>query len=280
MPDARTVARSVGASRRSPIVLVADDEPSVCETTQTILRSLGVRALVAHDSGTTLTAARSQRIDLALIDWRLYRETGFDVVRTLQTNGFRIPWILVSGALDYELATEAGRRGALTSVPMPFDIENIVTTALAHLPRLPAWPSPPPLEAVPLIGSPVERCVNAIWRGYGAITDVTTTAVWARAAASGYSTLTAICRAVHVEAHDCRDFVRVLRGLRLTAGDVTELGSLLSADPRTLVLLFNRAGLRSERARTRISFHEFLATQRFIAPRHPVLGMLARSARS
>jgi response regulator RpfG family c-di-GMP phosphodiesterase len=48
------------------IILVVDDDPSVLETTRSILDDLGYRAIAANDAEAALVAVSHQAVDLAL----------------------------------------------------------------------------------------------------------------------------------------------------------------------------------------------------------------------
>src|SRR5215471_21699184 len=96
-----------GISRQRPAVLVVDDDPTARETVGRILRLSSVRVYEADTGAAAVCAARAQPVDLAVIDYRLPDISGLDVARTLGRERIVIPWILMSGWMDVELAVEA-----------------------------------------------------------------------------------------------------------------------------------------------------------------------------
>jgi ActR/RegA family two-component response regulator len=257
--------------------MVLDDDPCTRETLQQVIAASGVRVITAHNSESALTAARAAFIDLALIDWNLGTQTGFDVIRSLSKHA-AVPWILMSGFLDVKVAAEAGRLGALDVVALPFDADSVVATALARIRSSSPWPSLRPLSSLPLTGSRFHRWINVVRRGYSTEEDPATIALWAQSAALGYSTLTATCRAVHLDPRHSRDFTRMMRAFHLAGGDPRAVDRYVNADSRTLRQLLSRAGIRNAAgACTCVSFESYLAGQQFVPQGHLVLDLLRAS---
>lgn len=256
-----------GQAAAAHAVLVVDDDPRILETTGLLLRYLGLQVHEAATGAGALTIARAQRLDLALLDQRLPDMSGLDLAKTFRRDGISVPWILMSGFMDFEIAAEAGRLGAICAVSSPFDVEEVVTRALARIVsrRSLQWPTLPLRPRLREARSAAERWARFVLLACDVEDDLPTTGEWASAVGAGHSTLREACRIVGVPGHDARDFTRVLRILVRKNGRFDELeGNLKFGDGRTLEILMERAGLAG-RASCHVSVEEFLAAQRYIS---------------
>lgn len=94
----------------APVILVADDSPDNCELLSEQLRSLGYRAIVAHDAGSALQSALEQQPDLAILDVQMPgaalgvedRIAGYEVCRRIRRNPetARMPVVFVTALAD------------------------------------------------------------------------------------------------------------------------------------------------------------------------------------
>lgn len=258
-------------------VLVVDDDPAMVETTSLVLRYLGLRVLDADSGAAAIAVARRERLDLALIDWRLPDMSGLDVVRALRAERITVPWVLISAFMDFDAAREAGRLGALDAVSAPYDVEEVVFGALAKIKKTRGigWPQRPISAGLREFHSVVDECACLIWRACDSEDDVRTVGDWARAVGKGYSTLRALCYRADIAPEAAKDCARVLRALAETGGRVASLESHLRyGDDRTLGPLLERAGLAARTPSEVLAVEDYLAAQRFIAADHPVLAAI------
>src|SRR5215467_5870677 len=248
-------------------VLVVDDDPGTLETAGSILRHLGLEVHYAETGVDAVRVAQTNRLDLALLDQRLPDMSGLDVAWTLRRERIFVPWILMSGFMDLEIAVEAGRLGAVCAVSLPFDVEAVVTQALDKMGSRNSmrWPTPPLRPRLREARSAAERWARFVLLGSDVETDLPTIGEWAAAVGAGHSTLREACRIVGVLGHDARDLMRVLRILVRNGGRFDELeGNLKFGDGRTLDALVVQAGL-TRSASCNVSVEEFLTLQRFIS---------------
>ena len=76
-------------------------------------------------------------------------------------------------------------------------------------------------------------------------------------------------------ARDSRDFARVLRALRKSAGSLRDIeGELHVMEPRTWRGLLERSGLAGRSAASALAFEEYLRVQRFVRSDHRALAAL------
>ncbi|MEW6161674.1 MAG: response regulator, partial [Verrucomicrobiota bacterium] len=82
------------------LVLVVDDDPAICELTETILRLHGYRALTATNGHEAETIYREKHDDIAVIvtDCSMPGMTGLELVRTIRSHNPQTRFILASGA--------------------------------------------------------------------------------------------------------------------------------------------------------------------------------------
>jgi NtrC-family two-component system response regulator AlgB len=101
-------------------LLVIDDEVSLRRTLRTALESMGHRVSEAATGDQALESLRRQRFDLALLDLRLGKETGLDLLPELLrvTPGLHV--VIITAHASLGSAIEAMRKGAFDYLPKPF----------------------------------------------------------------------------------------------------------------------------------------------------------------
>lgn len=105
-------------------MLVADDEADLRLLVRTQLRrALGCAVVEAADGEEALARCRDSDVDLLVLDHRMPRRLGIDVIRALRADDIDVPVVLFSAYLDPELEDEAATLGAV-SVPKS-DIDRL-----------------------------------------------------------------------------------------------------------------------------------------------------------
>lgn len=107
-----------------PRVLVADDETNLCKVLAARLRQDGLQCVVAHDGVQALEIVRSQPIEVAVIDIRLPRKNGVQVLTEIRRDYPHLPCILITAFDDTALHEEAVRQGAKAVLQKPFDLDT------------------------------------------------------------------------------------------------------------------------------------------------------------
>lgn len=250
-------------------ILVVDDNAGARETAGAVLRRLDFDVNEADCGAAAIAAIRRHRFDLALIDFLLPDVSGLDVIVELKKDGISIPWLLMGRWMTVQVAVEAMRLGAVDVVDLPFDIEQVVTSALSQLSQRAAtqWPRVPPPSLLRNPRSAAERWAFLVLRGCAADHDLKTIGDWASAAGISYSALTESCRLAGIRPHTARDFLRMLRVLFYSNGQLKDFEHGLDVnDHRTLKALLERAGLAGRRGGGAISLREFIEVQQFVDP--------------
>jgi NtrC-family two-component system response regulator AlgB len=101
-------------------ILVVDDENSLRRTIRTALESQGHAVAEAANGSQAADRVRSTRPDLVLLDLKLGRENGLDVLAELHTAAPGVGVVVITAHASIDTAVEAMRRGALDYLPKPF----------------------------------------------------------------------------------------------------------------------------------------------------------------
>ena len=138
------------------------------------------------------------------------------------------------------------------------------------------WPTPPLRGKLKEAGSTAERWARLVLIAADAESDLPTAKAWAATVGVSYSTLRDVCNIVRVSTHDSRDFMRLLRALLRTGGDLDHIeDQLYVGDERTLASLLRKTGLHGHE-RSRVTIDEFVQRQCFIPAERPVLTAVSR----
>jgi NtrC-family two-component system response regulator AlgB len=119
-------------------VLVIDDDASLRRTIRTALETMGHRVADARDGTQALEMLGRRPFDVALLDLRLAREQGLDLLPELLRQAPGLCVVIVTAYATIETAVEAMRRGAFDYLPKPFTPEQlrVVLDHVAQVRRL------------------------------------------------------------------------------------------------------------------------------------------------
>lgn len=107
----------------TPRILVADNEVNLCKVLAARLHQSGMQCVIVHDGVQAMEAIRTQPVDVVVLDVRLPRKDGVQVLREIRQENPRLPCILITAFDDVELHEEAVRLGANAVLQKPFDLE-------------------------------------------------------------------------------------------------------------------------------------------------------------
>ena len=109
-------------------VLVADDEPEVVDLVRMMLEWEGYTILAASDGQEAVTRAQADQPDLILLDVRMPKMSGLDVLNQLGADPATadIPVIMLSVVTTYPDVRAALDRGAVAYLPKPFELREMV----------------------------------------------------------------------------------------------------------------------------------------------------------
>ncbi|MBN1937281.1 MAG: response regulator [Anaerolineae bacterium] len=108
-------------------VLIIDDEEVICHTVATYLNEFGYATVTAPDGEAGLDKARAESFDVVLVDLRMPRIDGLEVVSALKEEQPDLPIVVVSGTGVLKHAIEALRQGAWDYLTKPLhDIDELI----------------------------------------------------------------------------------------------------------------------------------------------------------
>ena len=107
-------------------ILVADDEEGIRESLSLILGE-EYDLVFAADGEETLAKAAGNSFALVLLDIKMPKLDGLEVLRRLRGSNFSTPVLMLTAYQSVELAREAVKLGAQNYLPKPFEREQILS---------------------------------------------------------------------------------------------------------------------------------------------------------
>jgi len=117
----------------NPHILIVDDELSMREFLEVLLRREGYRITCAENGGKALDFIAQDSFDLLLLDIRLGDMSGIEVLKAAKSQNPQTIVIMISAYASTETAVEAMNEGAYDYVPKPFDKDELVQTVARAL---------------------------------------------------------------------------------------------------------------------------------------------------
>lgn len=122
--------RPAGLEQQRPSILVVEDEPIEAEQMLLLFEDEGFRAHLAADLDSALNVIGRERVDLIISDHYLEHTTGVEVLSSLRRLFPDVPRIMVSGAEEQEVVSEAVNRGGIRAfLRKPVDPEQLIRVA-------------------------------------------------------------------------------------------------------------------------------------------------------
>ncbi len=106
-------------------VLVIDDDEDGAESIAEVLEVQGFAVDLAHDSKGALAKVEEFKPQVALVDLRLGRESGLDLIVELKDSHPDVISVVITGNADRESAIGALRRGAYDYLTKPVNLEEL-----------------------------------------------------------------------------------------------------------------------------------------------------------
>ena len=109
-----------------PLISVVDDDESVRESLQALLRSLGLTVKAFASAEDFLSATQFENTDCLILDVRLPGLTGLELQRRLISNQRQIPIVFITAHDDEAARSRAVRDGAVDYLFKPFAEEALL----------------------------------------------------------------------------------------------------------------------------------------------------------
>lgn len=111
-----------------PTILVVDDEASIRRTLREILEYEDFVVEEAEDGEEAITAIHEHQYDLVLLDVKMPKIDGMDVLKEISNEGIDLPVVMISGHGTIETAVEATKLGAYDFIEKPPDLNRLLVT--------------------------------------------------------------------------------------------------------------------------------------------------------
>ena len=118
-----------------PSILVVDDEAAIRRTLREILEYEDFAVDEAVDGKEALEKAKASRYDLILLDVKMPKMDGLEVLSSLSNDQPEVPVIMISGHGTVETAVEATKLGAYDFIEKPPDLNRLLLTIRNGLDR-------------------------------------------------------------------------------------------------------------------------------------------------
>ena len=115
--------------RRSPRILVVDDERSMRELMAIVLRREGYDVLLAENGRSAIDLLQREPVDLLISDIKMPDEDGYALMRSLRSAGISTPAIALTAFARREDADEARAAGFQVHLAKPVDSRLLVDAA-------------------------------------------------------------------------------------------------------------------------------------------------------
>ena len=131
---------------RAPRLLVGEDDPEMRALLGASLRADGFEVIEMKDGEEVLvhlsevSAHRAQRPDLVIMDVRMPRHSGLELLAAMQLADWKVPVILITAFGDDRLHQQAKELGAAAVFDKPFDLDDLRTAILNLCPAALSMP--------------------------------------------------------------------------------------------------------------------------------------------
>lgn len=113
-------------SEQQPVVFVIDDDRSVREALESLLRSVGLKVQVFATTQDFLQSARPDAPGCLVLDVRLPGLSGLDFQRELAKTDGALPIIFITGHGDIPMTVRAIKAGAIEFLTKPFRDQELL----------------------------------------------------------------------------------------------------------------------------------------------------------
>lgn len=113
-------------TEETPIVYVVDDDESMRESLDSLIRSMGFRVSVFASAAEFLNAPREDAPSCLILDVRLPGLSGIDLQGELKRAGVDVPIIFITGHGDIPMTVKAMKAGAVEFLTKPFREQDLL----------------------------------------------------------------------------------------------------------------------------------------------------------
>lgn len=125
-PELITIAPQDQRFKKSPTVLIVEDEPGPREALRVVLRPF-FNIHTADNAGAALQMLNTQPIDLVTLDQQLPDRDGLEVLHDIKQHHPHVEVVMITGYGSLASARKGLLRGAAGYLPKPFDTTELIT---------------------------------------------------------------------------------------------------------------------------------------------------------
>jgi len=125
----------MSGNRENDLVAIVDDDESVRDTLQGLLRVAGFTSRAFESAEAFLESGHQRETSCLITDIRMPGMSGLQLQARLNAEQCRIPTIFITAHGDEEMRLRALRAGAVEFLPKPFDDEVLLESVRAALER-------------------------------------------------------------------------------------------------------------------------------------------------
>ncbi len=114
-------------------ILVLDDEQDACNLVKRIADGLHHKTVAFDDEDEAINYAEANPVDLAILDLKLKKMSGLDVLKKLKESNPNIKALLLTGYPTVETANKAVDLGANAYLTKPIDVDDLESGISAAL---------------------------------------------------------------------------------------------------------------------------------------------------
>ncbi len=111
-----------------PLILCADDDPTILAVLRNILEGARYQVVTAENGIEALNLARTSSVDLAILDVNMPGKSGIEVLADLKAHDAGIDIIMVSSVENIGITLQAMGKGALDYIVKPIDAHQLLAS--------------------------------------------------------------------------------------------------------------------------------------------------------
>ncbi|MFC1461976.1 response regulator [Verrucomicrobiota bacterium] len=119
-----------------PSVLLAEDDRDTCQRLADELGKEGWKVIQVHDGEEAIIASQKTKIDVVLLDIKMPRKDGLQVLHEMRAMGDDFEAIILTGYGDEASAIQAMRDGAINFLKKPIDLDQMILTVEKAIAKL------------------------------------------------------------------------------------------------------------------------------------------------
>jgi FixJ family two-component response regulator len=113
-------------TQEQPVVIVVDDDPSIRNAIDRLLRSVGLRVELFESAKEFLQSDRPDAPSCIVLDVRLPGQSGLNLQRDLAAAHMHVPIIFITGHGDIPMSVRVMKAGAVEFLSKPFHDQDLL----------------------------------------------------------------------------------------------------------------------------------------------------------